>query len=77
MIFCYSLHEALAPGVLAGKQVVIDEVGGEQFVERLKVALCLAPPQSDAPGLCSLRPTRELPPPSQLAFLPNGSRPLA
>jgi hypothetical protein len=26
---------------LSGKQVVIDEVGGEQFVERLQVALVL------------------------------------
>jgi hypothetical protein len=29
---CYSLHEALAPWVMAGKQAVIDEVRREQFV---------------------------------------------
>jgi hypothetical protein len=35
MLLSNSLHEAHATGLLAGKQTVIDVVGGEQFVERL------------------------------------------
>src|SRR5918994_3926597 len=42
LIFCDRLHEALAPRVLAGEQVVIDEVGSKQFVKRLQVSIGLS-----------------------------------
>jgi hypothetical protein len=35
VILCDPLHEAFPSWSLAGQQVVIDEVGGEQFVKRL------------------------------------------
>jgi hypothetical protein len=63
---CYSLHEALAPGVLAGKQAVIDEIRREQFLQRLQVARGLRLQEaahqglvllSGRHGVCSLQPS--------------------
>jgi hypothetical protein len=41
VILSDSLNVALAVRGLAGKQAVIDEVGGEQFVDHVQVALGL------------------------------------
>jgi hypothetical protein len=63
---CYSLHEAFAPWVMAGKQAVIDEVRREQFVKRLQVSLGLRLQEAAHQGLvllfgrhgvCSLLPS--------------------